>query len=376
MWYRSNLWICAALAVALMLPLSTGAADEKPAASSGDSKIEVVFVLDTTGSMGRLIEGAKAKIWAICNQIASGKPTPELKVGLVAFRDRGDEYITRKIDLSEDLDDIYAQLKKFEAKGGGDAPESVNEALRVAVNDVKWTKGDDVLRLIFLVGDAPPHMDYADDVKYPETCKKACEKGITINTIQCGNDAQCAQHWKAICSKAEGSYVQIQQDGGVAPAIPTPFDPHLAAINGELSRSTVVFGGKAEQMRAAGLAKDAEALPAPAAAERAAYNAKAGQNAAYDLIDGIKRGRVKLEDLKEEQLPPELKKLKLEERKAYLEKLDKHRQALQKQALMLDKLRSDYIAKEMKKKPQKESGFDGQVLEILRKQAKKVKVEY
>ena len=374
MFRRSNLWtgaLLVALSAVLLVPMPIAAADEKPAASSGDAKIEVVFVLDTTGSMGKLIEGAKAKIWAICNQIASGKPTPELKVGLVAFRDRGDQYITKKFDLSDNLDDIYAQLKKFQAQGGGDGPESVNEALRVAVNDMKWTKGDDVLRLVFLVGDAPPHMDYANDVKYPETCKKACEQGIIINTIQCGNDTECAKHWKAICIKAEGSYVQIAQDGGVAPVVATPFDPHLAAINSELSRSTVVFGSRMMQEQAKGLARDAAALPAPAAAERAGFNAKNGQNATYDLVDAVKRGKVKLEELKKDELPPELQNLKPEERKAYLEKLDKHRQHLQKQAIELDKLRAAYIAEHMKK-TEKKSEFDGKVLEILRKQAKKV----
>ena len=89
---RRMVWLAAVLALG-GLTTSTRAADEaKPAKKP---KIEVVFCLDTTGSMGGLIEGAKQKIWAISNQIAGGKPTPELKVGLVAYRDRGDAYITK-----------------------------------------------------------------------------------------------------------------------------------------------------------------------------------------------------------------------------------------------------------------------------------------
>src|SRR5215831_756131 len=66
-------------------------------APRGQSKprIEVCFVLDTTGSMGGLIEGAKQKIWSIANEMVSAKPTPELRLGLVAFRDRGDEYVVK-----------------------------------------------------------------------------------------------------------------------------------------------------------------------------------------------------------------------------------------------------------------------------------------
>src|SRR6476469_1715900 len=69
-------------------------------------RIEVCFVLDTTGSMGGLIEGAKQKIWSIANEMVSAKPTPEIRIGLVAYRDRGDEYVTKNFDLTNDIDSI------------------------------------------------------------------------------------------------------------------------------------------------------------------------------------------------------------------------------------------------------------------------------
>src|SRR3954468_20382691 len=106
------------------------AALASPAAAQEANKqarpdVEVVFCLDTTGSMGGLINAAKQKIWAISNQIATGKPTPRLKVGLVAYRDRTDQYVTKVFDLSEDLDAIHGHLQSFQAGGGGDFPESV-----------------------------------------------------------------------------------------------------------------------------------------------------------------------------------------------------------------------------------------------------------
>src|SRR4051812_1635252 len=69
-------------------------------------RVEVVFCLDTTGSMKGLIQAAKQKIWSICNQITTGTPTPHVKVGLLAYRDRKDVYITKKFDLTDDLDKI------------------------------------------------------------------------------------------------------------------------------------------------------------------------------------------------------------------------------------------------------------------------------
>ena len=152
-----------AFALALTaLSLSSGlsSAVAKPA-------VEVAFVLDTTGSMGGLLEGAKRKIWSIATAIVDSNPDADIRMGLVAYRDIGDDYVTRKVELTTDIQDLYARLLELKARGGGDWPESVNEALDVAVNKLQWTSGGDTRRIVFLVGDAPPHMDYAQDTKYP-----------------------------------------------------------------------------------------------------------------------------------------------------------------------------------------------------------------
>ncbi len=367
--------LLAALAALVGFTRPAVAADEKAPAKKPRPKIEVVFCLDTTSSMTHLIEGAKQKIWSISNQIAGGKPTPDLKIGLVAFRDKGDAYVTKVIELTDDLDAIHGQLREFRAEGGGDSPESVNKALDDAVNKIQWSTDKKTLRIIYLVGDAPPHMDYPEDTKYPDTCKKACEKGIIINTIQCGPDTACQKHWREICKLAEGTYVQIAQSGGVI-AIATPFDKELADINGELARTTLVYGRR--DMKEAGEAKrlSAATLPAPAAADRAAFGAKSGKAAAYDLLDAVKSGKVKLEEVKKEELPDVMQKMTLKEQKEYLDKLDKRRTELNKKALELDKKRSEYIKQELAKKKDGKDSFDSQVLESLRKQAKKYDIDY
>jgi Mg-chelatase subunit ChlD len=381
---RSSLCRRAALLGALVggltLVLAAPAAEEKKAepkpAAKAKPKVEVVFCLDTTGSMGGLIDGAKQKIWSICNQIAGGKPTPELKVGLVAYRDKGDAYITKVFDLTDDLDAIHGHLKGFQAQGGGDGPEAVNQALDDAVNKIKWSTDKKTLRIIFLVGDAPPHMDYKDDVKYPDTCKKACEKAIIINSIQCGGDPECMKHWKEICAKAEGSYAQIAQTGGVV-AIPTPFDERLAEINREMARTTLVFGRGEMRKGAEAKREEARALPAAAAADRAGFAAKDGKAAAYDLLDAVKAKKVKLEELKKDELPAEMQKMSPKEQKEYLDKLDKRRAELNKEALDLDKKRSEFIQKKLaEKKGGGKDSFDNQVIESLRKQAKKFDIDY
>ncbi|MFK7916028.1 MAG: VWA domain-containing protein, partial [Pseudomonadales bacterium] len=131
-------------------------------------RIEVVFALDTTGSMSGLIQAAKDKIWSIANTMASAQPAPEIAIGLVAYRDRGDAYVTKVFDLTTDLDSIYAQLIDFKAGGGGDGPESVNKALDDALHTISWSQDREVYQTVFLVGDAPAHMDYANERQFPE----------------------------------------------------------------------------------------------------------------------------------------------------------------------------------------------------------------
>lgn len=350
-------------------------------------KVEVVFCLDTTGSMGGLLEGAKSKIWSICNQIAGGKPTPDLKVGLVAYKDKGDAYITKVTDLTNDLDAVYADLKKFTPEGGGDTPEHVNAALFDAVNKIKWSDDKKTLKIIFLVGDAPGHMDYTDDVKYPETCKKAVEKNIIINTIQCGLDSQCTIQWKDIALKSEGSYAAIPQAGGVV-AIDTPFDAKLAELNSKLTRTVVAFGkGEARKATEKKLeaARELSAAAPGAAADRAGFAGRSGKAAgggAGDLVEEAvkKDGKVDrdaLKKVKEEELPDELKNLKTEkERENFLAQKAEERAKLNKEVVELDKKRSDFIAEELKKKGKGKDSFDNSVMEMLRKQAKKFDLDY
>ena len=83
-------------------------------------QVDVVFVLDTTGSMSSLISGAKKKIWEMARFIAQGQPAPELRVGLVAYRDVGDEYVTKFFDLTDDIDGVYQNLTSFSAGCGGE----------------------------------------------------------------------------------------------------------------------------------------------------------------------------------------------------------------------------------------------------------------
>ena len=128
--------------------------------------MEMVFVLDTTGSMGGLLTGAKQRIWGIVNEVMQTSSVSSVKVGLVAYRDRGDQYVTQVLPLTEDLDKVYSSLMDYEADGGGDEPENVRRALADGVAKAGWSQAaSNHAQILFLVGDAPPH-------PYAESCSR------------------------------------------------------------------------------------------------------------------------------------------------------------------------------------------------------------
>ena len=379
--------IIAFLSFALALTCVT--AKEEGKKKKEKERIEVCFVLDTTGSMGGLIEGAKQKIWAIANEILASEPTPDLSIGMIAYRDIGDDYVTKVYDLSEDIDDIYAKLMKFQAQGGGDGPESVNRAIHEAVTKMKWNKKRNVLKMVFLVGDAPPHMDYQDDVKYPKVCQMAAKKDIIINTVQCGNNRQATPIWKEIAKLAEGDYVAIAQSGGVA-NISTPVDEDIARLNRELGATVVAYGD--DRLRRVVTAKSALASEAKAevAADRLsvlslkskAYASTSGAPAEPgsiavvdgegDLVNALATGKLDYDKLEEKKLSPKLKKMSGKEREKYLKEQVEKRQELQKKLDDLLVKRRDYVSAETEKlkKAGKGDGFDAKVSEIISKRRK------
>lgn len=353
-------------------------AAEKPA-KPAKPRMEVCFVLDTTGSMSGLIEGAKQKIWSIANEMVSAKPAPELRLGLIGYRDRGDDYIVKSFDLTNDIDAVYANLRSFAAGGGGDTPESVNEAMNEAVTKMSWSTDRSVLKIIFLVGDAPPHMDYANAPKYPDICQAAVKRDLIINTVQCGTMGETTPIWKEIAKLSEGSYAAIAQEGGMV-AISTPMDTELAELNRKIGTTLVAYGSLGMRREVAAKQVASEAAPATVVADRLSFNTKSGKavQGEGELLDTLASGKLKLADVKKEELPTEWQKLDDTQLTAEVAKKQKEREALQARIVKLNQQRDEYLAAERKKlaASAKADGFDEQVAATIRSQAAKKGISY
>ncbi len=145
-------------------------------------QLDVLFLLDATGSMSDEIDQLKDNILSISAQIEALPGRPDVRFGLVHYRDRGDNYVTRTTDFTGNVRAFQRELSAVEADGGGDDPESMNEALHQAVNNVDW-RVEDTVSLVFLVADAPPHLDYSQDYDYADEMKAAAELGIKVFPI-------------------------------------------------------------------------------------------------------------------------------------------------------------------------------------------------
>lgn len=335
--------------------------------------MEVVFVLDTTGSMSGMIAGAKQKIWAIANKLKSAQPTPEIRFGLVGYRDRRDAYVTKVFGLNGNLDEVYADLQAFEAQGGGDEPESVNEALHQAVRDLQWSTGPGVLRVIFLVGDARPHMDYQDDVKYSESCRLANARGILINTLQCGRLSGTEPVWREIASLTNGTYGAILQDGGSI-KIETPYDQDIIRLNLQLDTTIILYGSKAEQANAAANTARLAGMAAEAVADRSSYLAKAETGAVIagrgDLVAELLNGRESADRLDESKLDPTLQAMAPAVRQELIERKITERRALQAELAELVAKRDAAVSEKLKSLEGKDGVLELEAFEVLEAQAR------
>jgi Mg-chelatase subunit ChlD len=346
-------------------------------------RIEVVFVLDTTSSMSGLIQAAKEKIWSIATTMASAQENPDIRMGLVAFRDRGDAYITRTYDLSPDLDSMYASLMDFRAQGGGDGPESVNQALYDAVHDISWSNDSNVYKTVFLVGDAPPHMDYPNDVKYPVTLQAAARKGIIVNAIQSGQHQRTRPAWQEIASLGQGEYFQVENSGN-AVAVATPFDEELSTLAAELEDTRLYFGDeetkKVQKAKLDANARLRKELSSEALARRDTFNAtpsgKANLLGESELVDAITSGRVELDEIEEANLPSSLQAMAPAEQRKVISEQAKRRDELQQEIKKLSASRSQFIKEKVEAEGGAEDSLDEKIYRAVKDQAASIGLTY
>ena len=372
--------LIAALVIAGLctLPAHAGAYDQPSRQQQAYAQrpvIELVFVLDTTGSMGGMLDGAKAKIWGIVNDVLQrqGNLHSTIRVGLVAYRDRGDAYLTKVTPLNENLDSVYSELMSLRAEGGGDTPEDVRSALAAALRSSGWSvPGPRTSQVVFLVGDAPPQ-SYANIPSSVITARDAARRGITVNAIQCGNDPDTTRAWREVAQYGAGEYFAIAQDGGVEEIV-TPYDQPLAQLGQQIGATYMAYGRKDERVarQSSQVAMETRVVAAaPAVQAERALN-KALNEKAYDERDLVQKVEITgsaLSRVPEAELPDALRDLTPPQRQAALDKAVAERKMLKEKIVALSKQREQYLAAQRARRG-RAGGLDAAISTALAKQIK------
>lgn len=182
-----------------------------PPRAAGNSAVvlDVAFVVDTTGSMQDEMQAIKSTLLQVTERLRELELEFDLRYGAVLYRDMGDEYVTATHPLTADIEGFANAIRGMGAGGGGDYRESMNQALAVAVDGLEWRDG--AAKVAFVIADAPPHLDYADDVPYDRTLRAAVANGVRLHTVAAsGLDPSGTLVLRQVAQFTRGQFVFIE----------------------------------------------------------------------------------------------------------------------------------------------------------------------
>jgi len=367
-----KLFLCAAVA-ALTLSAAAPAQEAKPPQGQ---PVDVVICLDVSGSMSNLIASARIKIWDIVNDLAKGKPTPNLRVALYTYGGGGANYtpqsgwVRKELDLTADLDELYKALNAPKQQG---STEYVARVCSDALKDQKWSTDKKALKLIFVCGNEPASQD--PTIKLKAVADLAKEMDVIINPIFCGPvNHRDADDWKTFATMSTGQFINIDMNKATTVAIATPFDKRLAELSDQVSTTYLAYGKDGQAKADNQKAQDSNARAAGPGAAASRGTAKSGElyrNEGWDLVDRLRRDKdFDVKKVPVDELCESMKKLTPEEREKYVKDMLAKREAMQKETLELSAKRDTYIAEEMKKKAASgDKAFDEALRGAIREQA-------
>ncbi len=178
--------------------------------------LDLVIVLDTTGSMGDEIAYLKSEIESIVGRIQKQFPQVNQRFSLILYRDKGDEYVVKSYPFTSSVAEFQQQLVAQNAAGGGDYPEAVHRGLEEALK-LQWRTAD-TARVLFLIGDAPPHSYEMEQALAAVAGLR--EKGVAMYPLACsGYDEAVELIWRASALLTGGQFLFLTDDSGIG-------DPH------------------------------------------------------------------------------------------------------------------------------------------------------
>ncbi|MFS4470823.1 VWA domain-containing protein [Chryseobacterium sp. T20] len=332
-----------------------------------DNKIQVALLLDTSNSMDGLIDQAKSRLWNIVNTLTTLKyngKAPEIEIALYEYGNDGirdENYIRQVTPLTQDLDLVSEKLFALRTNGGS---EYCGAVIRDASANLNWDGNEKSMKLIYIAGNEA--FDQGK-INYKDVVSKAKSKNIYTNTIFCGSREEGIQtFWQNGASLGGGKYFNIDSDRKVL-YIETPYDIRISECNAKLNDTYIYYGnhGSEYQLKQITQDKNAEAQSASNLVERAVAKSKknAYKNDHWDLVDKAEKDAGFIANVKESELPAELKGKSKEEIQKTIAAKSAARDKIQKEIEELSKKRQTYIDSEMKKRGTDDSDDLGKAIE-------------
>jgi Mg-chelatase subunit ChlD len=174
-------------------------------------KFDLMIALDSTGSMGDEIEFLKSELRSILADLQRAYPDLDMRVGLVAYRDLGDDYVTRTDPLTSNFDVVQRSLARTRGEGGGDMPEAMDQALIRAVAQ-DWRP--DAVKSLLLVADAPPHDNLQGRAFIAAEAARARRIQI-VPVAASGVDDRAEYFMRAVAAATQSRYIFLTDDSGI-----------------------------------------------------------------------------------------------------------------------------------------------------------------
>lgn len=324
--------------------------------------------------MTQLIDSARSRLWDVVNELAAIRPTPVLRVGLLTYgtpsnSSAKDGWVVQQLDLTSDLDEVYAKMMAMSTSGGD---EFVGWVLNDAVKTMSWSSDPRAMQVIFVAGNESADQARSSyDFRYVAEAAQA--KRIVINSIYAGAHQQGRNEmWHEVARYGRGTYSAIDMAQGTI-QIRTPYDKLLSDLNTKLNDTYVAYGARGKASKRKQRAQDANAAQVGAealASRTAAKSTGLYENAFWDLVDASKEEEFELDDIAPKDLPKPMQVMAPAEQAAYLRKMSANRDAVQKQIQQVNIDRSQFI-EEKRKETQKGSqqGLGDAMLAAIRQQA-------
>jgi Mg-chelatase subunit ChlD len=176
--------------------------------------VDIGFLVDATGSMGDEMTFLQSEIKDIVRRVRGTEPDLDIRMSVVFYRDRGDDFVTKSLPFTRNVDETVTFIAGTAASGGGDYPEDMNAGLEAMMRQ-GWSR-DAVPQMLFLLADAPPQRYAGADYTYHEAIQDAAASGIAIFPVAAsGVDKPTEFLFRAMAVMTGGKYVFLTDDSGV-----------------------------------------------------------------------------------------------------------------------------------------------------------------